>query len=135
MNGLSRACMRAVTRDLLSPTAKSFFILVNSGSTAFMRVSGGRSFTVLLRHNSSESPEEHFRQFCDQLGRAPCYYGQPVTVLLDNDQVFTYFKWLGTVRPSQIMEGLRIVQRDEAVISHTVLRSRGSRIFAVQGVN
>ncbi|MDH4032371.1 MAG: hypothetical protein OEV80_01070, partial [candidate division Zixibacteria bacterium] len=77
--------------DSAGPQSVWYYIILAEQQAQFVRATAGR-FDILLSVDATTSRLEELDRFITILSRSSWYYGRPLTVLLNNERVFTFFK-------------------------------------------
>ena len=124
-----------IIRDSFSLKAYSYFLLINSNSLQFFRAVGRDKLECLFEQTGDTTDSEFLDDFLKKLTSLPEYYGQPVTILLNNTETFAYLKVLSKQNPQQVLENVRLMQNENLHFSHTVREDTKNPIFIGQGIN
>ena len=122
-------------RDSFSLNAYSYFLLINSNSLQFFRAVGRGRLECLFEQAGDTTDSKFLNDFLKEVTSLPEYYGQPLTILLNNTETFAYMKVLSKQNPQQVLENVRLMQNDNLHFSHTVREDTKNPIFIGQGIN
>lgn len=124
-----------IIRDSFSLKAYSYFLLINSNSLQFFRAVSRGKLEFLFEQAGDTTDSKFLNDFLKKFTSLPEYYGQPLTILLNNSETFAYLKVLSKQNPQQVLENVRLMQNDDLHFSHTVREDTKNPIFIGQGIN
>ncbi len=125
----------SIIRDSFSLNVYSYFLLINSNSLQFFRAVGRGKLERLFEQTGDTTDSKFLNDFLKEVTSLPDYYGQPLTILLNNSESFAYLKVLSKQNPQQVLENVRLMQNENLHFSHTVREDTKSPIFIGQGIN
>ncbi len=134
MIGKSRSTGSLFFRDLSSLLPVSYVIMLDPSGAEFLRLTSKERPEILVRHSCCTNDVAQVRAFIAALAAGPCYFGQPVTVLIDNDRVFTYLKRLANLTPIQILNKLKFIQSEQFHFSYIVKQTSSGDLLICQAV-
>ena len=124
-----------ILRDSFSLNAYSYFLLINSNSLQFFRAISRGNLECLFEQTGDTADSKFLGDFLKKFSSLPEYYGQPITILLNNSETFAYLKVLSEQNPQQVLENVRLLQNENLHFSHTVREDTKNSIFIGQGIN
>lgn len=130
-----RPNINCIIRDSFSLNAYSYFFLINSNSLQFLRGVNRGNLECLFEQAGDTTDSKFLDDFLGKFISLPEYYGQPITILVNNSESFVYMKVLSKRNPLQVLENVRLMQNDNLHFSHTVREDTKNPIFIGQGIN
>lgn len=120
--------------DSAGPQSVWYYIILAEQQAQFVRATAGR-FDILLSVDATTSRLEELDRFITILSRSSWYYGRPLTVLLNNERVFTFFKEIDSNKPQAVLEDLRSLRCDEVQLIHSVEKYQSGKFLVAQGID
>jgi hypothetical protein len=130
----SLARLRRMIADLSNPASISYFILIHQNSFQFVRISG-RCLTVRPESSSESSESQNIASFLSQVVKGPLYYGQPIGLLLDSLQSFSFIKQYENSQTSKIRDDLKSLSTSGVVVNHVLRTGKDSTLVVAQGID
>lgn len=122
-------------RDSFSLKAYSYFLLINAESLQLFRAVKRGNLECLFEQAGDTTDSKFLNECFKKFTSVPEYYGQPITILLNNSESFAYMKVLSEQNPQQVLENVRLMQNENLHFSHTVREDTKNPIFIGQGIN
>jgi hypothetical protein len=124
-----------VTRDLVTLSPVSYFVLVQTGQIQLIRASGRTQFDVLLDHKIAGHERDELTNFFSKMKSSPYYCGQPIGILLDNLQCFSFAKRYNGIQATTVRRILATLQREYAELRYILLKSNTETMFLAEGLD
>lgn len=120
--------------DLITPRAVEYLVIAGSERVDLVRLTGSKKHKILRHFTSPENGDDILMSFLEEIKSFPEYFGQPLTILLDNDHTFIYAKRLDGTTPADLMTRLQLIRNDNLDLSCSVKESSHGRLFVAQGI-
>ncbi|MEW6413258.1 MAG: hypothetical protein AB1483_12435 [Candidatus Zixiibacteriota bacterium] len=124
--------MSCFVRDILYPLSIEYAILILNESIHLVRIGHRSKIDMLYRKDDSStvSIQSFLRHICEK----GLYYGQPLSILIDDRNSWSYIAKVGKGGMTVALERLRSLADAHLECRHRVIRDKGDTIFFAQSV-
>ncbi len=135
MKLLVKPQIRGIVKDSLSFFPNEYFCILNPDSALLLKTSGNKKLDCLLKLPGDSSSVQFLEAFFKKLVTLNEYYGQPVTIFLNNSAAFSYIKFLKEQKSSQVLESVKFLQNEDIAFFQAVRTDAKSPLFMGQGID
>lgn len=121
-------------RESLSLSSPEYFCLLDKTEAIFLKVKTKKKVEVILQVSGDSSSLRFLEDFFKRLSFLNEYYGQPLTILINNSAAYSYIRILKERKLNQIAEIAKGLQNEEIKFSQVVRNDAKSPVFISQGI-